>query len=208
MGSLNKMLSYPDFSITQFAAPDPAKPAVTLGQAHKQLEIDDSIRDDDDYINLLISTATSTAQNFTGRRLITQTVDLTIDQFPCGSVWNLPVGPLQSITSITYLDTNGASQTLATTIYGYETKSFVPRIWIKSGQSIPQVQVDTLNTVTIRALVGYGADYSYVPSEITHAIKMTVHELYEERKNTSEIDLKKVQMTVESLLTDYKAIWF
>ncbi len=195
-----------NWSITTFA--EPAAYPVTLSQAKKQLEIDDATTDDDDYIDTLISVATKTAESFMSRRLITQTVDLNADCFPCGWIWELPVSPLQSITSITYLDIAGNSQTLAATVYGVDIKSFIPRIYVKQAQIIPATQVQTLNAVTVRAVVGYGADNTFIPSDIAHAIKMAIHELYEERKNTSEIDLKKVQMSVESLLTDYKSIWF
>lgn len=48
--------------------------------------------------------------------LVTQTWTIKLADFPCGGI-PLPAGPVTSVTSVTYIDTNGASQTLSSSAY-------------------------------------------------------------------------------------------
>lgn len=65
--------------------------------------------------------------------------------------------PVASVSSITYLDADGASQTLATSVYAVNTKRWPPRIRLADGQSWPTTQDYTDNAVTITFVAGFGA---------------------------------------------------
>jgi uncharacterized phiE125 gp8 family phage protein len=103
-------------------------------------------------INRAIKAARKQAENELGRKLITQTVDITFDNFP--AVFYLM--PVQSVVSITYLDAAGLPQTLASNQYTVDAKSIPARITPSYGSTWPTVRGD-VNSVTIRCIAGYGS---------------------------------------------------
>src|SRR3990172_9406936 len=88
----------------------PATEPVTRTEAKVHLRIESAVTADDTLIDRLIIVARQLGEAHTGRAFITQTWDLKLDAFPAGRI-RLPKAPLSSISSVTYLDTNGASQT-------------------------------------------------------------------------------------------------
>src|SRR3990172_9167653 len=62
---------------------------------------------------------------------------------------------LQSITSITYIDTAGATQTWTSTLYEADIKSDIGKVRPVSGESYPSTD-DIYNAVTIKFKAGYG----------------------------------------------------
>ena len=105
------------FRLTLNTAPS-AEP-VSIAEAKIQCRVDGS--DDDVYLSsFCIPTARGRAERYLSRALISQTWDLYLDRFPQTIV--VPRPPLQSAT-ITYVDVDGATQTLATGIYTVDTDS-------------------------------------------------------------------------------------
>lgn len=148
-----------------------------------------------------IEAAREYAETFLSKRIITQTWDLTLDFFPslCGAI-RLPYPPLQSISSITYLDTNGTSTTLSSSLYTADIKSQPGRIYPAWGETWPATQ-DIQNAVTIRYVCGYGAATSSVPAKVRQAIKILTAHYYDERNPmiTGTI-ISPVPLSVDSLL--------
>lgn len=111
----------------------------------------------DPVLNLLIASTRRTAEQLTGRALVTQTWDLFLDAFPCsGKPIIVPKPTLQSVTSITYTDTAGDAQVLATDQYAVDIKSEPGRIMPAYGVTWPSTR-DVMNAVTVRFVAGYGA---------------------------------------------------
>lgn len=100
--------------------------------------------------------------------VMTQTLVLRLDCFPCDGI-ELRRCPVQSVTSITYLDSAGASQTLATTVYTTDIYSKPARITLKYGQTWPATYSQA-NVVTVTFVAGYGATVETVPAEVKDAI--------------------------------------
>lgn len=121
----------------------------------------------DPQIALLIAAARQAAEQELRRYLITQTLDAYFDAFPAidygrsesrtpdyyGDAINLP--PLQSVTAITYVDTDGTTQTLAADLYTVDANSRPARIAPAYGQSWPSTR-DQPNAVKVRFVAGYG----------------------------------------------------
>lgn len=141
---------------------------------HSLRVLDDS--DHDDEISSLIIAARRWCETYTGRALITQTWDWTTDQL-C-NLQELPKPPLQSVTSITYVDTNGASQTHSSTLYTVDIAHQPGRIFPNYGQSWPSTR-DIWNAITVRIVVGYGAAPSAVPEELRRAMILHVRDAFE-----------------------------
>jgi len=110
---------------------------------------------DDPLLTALITSARVAAETMTNRALVTQTWDLVLDRFP-GWEMHIPKAPLQSVSSISYVDSNGVTQTLAATDYQVDPKSEPGRITPAYGQVWPSAR-GQMNAVTMRFVAGYGA---------------------------------------------------
>ena len=174
---------------------------VTTAEAKTHMRVETS--DDDTYIAGLISAATSYAQDRTNRQFINATLKLRMDGFMGTQLW-LPRAPLSSVSSITYLDSEDASQTLASSYYKVDTYSLPGRVRLADGESWPTT-TDNPQSVTITYVSGYGTATSDVPEGIRLAIRMLVSHWYESREPivTGTI-VAKVPMTVDALLMQYR----
>src|SRR5205085_7972655 len=92
----------------------PANEPVSLDEAKEHLRVTST--DQDNLIRHLISAARIYCENKLGQPIVTQTWDLKLDGFPCDAI-RVPRPPLQSVTSITYLDSGGSLQTLNPSTY-------------------------------------------------------------------------------------------
>ena len=151
----------------------PAEEPVTLEEAKTQCRVDNT--HDDDEITSIIVAARIQAELNLSRYIITQTIDAYYDRFQ--SCFEMP--PLQSVSSITYLDSNGDSQTLASNQYVVDSKSIPARITPAYGVTWPSTY-DQTNAVTIQFIAGYGLAAS-VPECIKQWIKIQVTHYFDNR---------------------------
>lgn len=162
-----------------FLVTAPKVEPLTLAEAKSHLRVDDSIHDEDGLIEGLIVAAREYAETFTHRALITQTWDLKLDEFPCWQTSEpivLPLPPVQSVTSVSYIDTTGTTQTWATTYYDtdFPTGPHACAARIQPAyQQIYPVTRAVPNAVTVRFVAGYGAA-STVPAPIKAAMKLLI----------------------------------
>jgi uncharacterized phiE125 gp8 family phage protein len=139
----------------------------------------------DPLINVLIASARAAAEQELHRYLITQTLDAYFDEFPAypndrfaiGRHFRLP--PLQSVTSITYVDTDGVTQTLAADQYLVDAKSQPARIDPAYGVSWPSTREQS-NAVIVRFIAGYGAA-SAVPACIKNWMLLRIASAWDNR---------------------------
>jgi len=136
---------------------------------------------DDPLMGILIASARSAAEQELHRYLVTQTLDAYFDKFPKESPHEFIMPPLQSVTSITYVDTDGATQTLAASGYTVDDKSQPARIVPAHGESWPSTR-DQVNAVIIRFVGGYGTA-AVVPQSIKNWILLRVRTLWESRSS-------------------------
>lgn len=123
-----------------------------------------------------ILTARQWAESLTGRMCMQQTLDAYYDEFDCEM--DLPRGPAQSITSVSYVDTAGATQTVSSTYYLLDSKSRINAVTLVVGYAWPCPDYRP-NAVTIRYVAGYGTNPGTVPEQIRHAILMYARFLYD-----------------------------
>lgn len=119
------------------------------------------------------------AELYLRRPLITQTWELTLDRFP--AVIKLPLPPLQSVTSLKYIDTDGVEQTLAPSLYKVDADSEPARIVPAYGHVWPQTR-EEISTVRVRFVCGYGDTPGDIPECVKQWIKLNVADLYENRE--------------------------
>lgn len=167
----------------------PAAEPVSRTEAKLHLKLD-SDTTDDTLIDALITAAREAAENYTGRAFINQTWELTLDEWPeegdsVGASIELIPSPLSSITSITYKDQDGVTQTASSsTLYEADTYSTPGRACLKYGQIWPSIR-EIQNSITVTFVSGYGASSSSVPAAIRAAILMIIGHLYEHRESVN-----------------------
>lgn len=145
----------------------------------------------DSMLSMFITAARQQVENLTRRALITQMWELYLDQFP---VWELflPKPVLQSVTSITYVDSNGVTQTLAADQYTVDIVSEPGRITPAYGVVWPSTRWQT-NSVCIRFVAGYGAAAA-VPAAIKNWMLMRASTAFQNRE---ELQISYRQSLVE-----------
>ncbi len=120
-----------------------------------------------------ISGAREYGETVTHRAFITQTWDLKLDGFPCDGVIWLPKAPLISVTSVTYVDPAGASQTWSAALYTVDApsgpKARAGGVVPIYGEAFPSTR-HQVNAVIVRFVAGYGAA-STVPSLLKACLK-------------------------------------
>lgn len=151
-----------------------------------------------------------------GRALITQTWRLTLDGFPssacrAGPAIALPLPPLQAVQAVTYVDTDGAEQTLQPSDYlvrGIGSDDGA-RIWPAVGTAWPQTQaIPGSVTVTFRA--GYGDTASDIPSAIAQAALMIAATWFENRESVlvGNFGARPLPQGAADLLAAYRQFGF
>ena len=180
----------------------PASTAISLAEAKAFLRIDSDYDDDDNYITSLINVATGVVEEFTRRRLITQTYNIFFDEFP--PYIDLQVGEVASVTHVKYFDTDNTEQTLATSEYDVDTKIRPGRIYQSNDGDFPNTY-DKPNAVEVEFVVG--GDATDIPSTIVQAIYIIVGRYYENRQDVVlGTQVQELPLMVEHLLTPYRLL--
>lgn len=193
----------------------PAAEPITLDEAKLHLRVTGT--DDDAYITGLITAARQYEEKVQNRAFITTTFRMQLDSFPdlpnatlkffiptysvesyLARAISLMSGPLRlfrspciSVTSITYLDNNGNTQTLtqnpAPGLPGYIVDTDSEPARIAPANNLPwAVTLAQQSAVKVTYVAGYGATPESVPETTKHALKLLIGQFYENREPVSE----------------------
>jgi len=184
------------FNITTVAAIKP----LSIDEVKNHLVIENDFNDDDELIDIMIDTAVNYVENYTRRALLTQTITAKYDGFePC---FELERPILQSVISISYVDTAGDTQVVDSAEYTVDITSTPARILPSYGYSWPTTR-NVVNAVTIVYVAGYTAA-NLVPKQIRQALLLLIGDMYENRENTVVgVAIKEQQFSVKHLLGPY-----
>ncbi len=141
----------------------------------------------DSYLDKLFKAAVDLFESQTSRSIIETTWALTLPTFPDSDVIFLPRNPVMSVESITYLDTDGNSQTLSTDTYVAQTTSEPGLITKVYGQSWPTTKLAHPEGVTVSFKAGYSADYLSVPMLVRLCLMFMIDEWFRDRSPVSVI---------------------
>ena len=162
------------------------------------LRVDHS--DEDTLIEALRSAAIEYVQNYCNVQLGDVTAIMYLDEFR--GTWEIPIGPVRSITSIEYNNTPSTTLTLSTSQYYTDLKRKPARI---TTISPPTVHPDTSNGVQVTMELGY--QIANIPDGLIHAIKLLVAHFYENRNivvvGTTATEVPNL---IHSLLNPYRVI--
>lgn len=177
---------------------------VTLTEVREHLRID--ALDEDGLILSFIEAATDYCEELQNRAYIDQTWDLTLDVFPNGDIINIPLPPLQGVSSVTYYGPGETEYTMTTTSYVVDTNSEPGRLSLAYNEVWPNETLRPVNGVVIRFVAGYGSVATAVPNMAKQAIKLMVGHMFEHRENTEIKVLEKIPDGVFDLLA-FERIW-
>lgn len=189
---------------------DPTTTPILLAEAKQQVRATSDA--EDSLLESYIAAAVSRVERYTSRALLTQTWAAKIDSFGDPEMCNgsgeliVPRPPLQSVSSIQYVDTDGDTQTLSSDTYTVDTDSQPGRIYLAPDKSWPSVY-GKRHAVTITYVAGYGDAGSDLPADLVHALRLQFAHMFTHRE---PIVLGAIATTIpqgiESLLWNYR-IW-
>lgn len=185
---------------------DVTEEPVTLDEqkAHLRLDTDD----DDAYLSKCIIAARQWVEGQTKRAIMDQTWDLGIDyEWPCKyGVYRIdfPLNPIPTLTSpstiiISYVDSNGDTQTLAETQYTVATRTHHSFIVPAYDVTWPTVRC-VPDAITVRFQAG---DSDNIPRDLHQAVMMLAGHYYENRETGV-----KAPEAVESMISPYRRAVF
>jgi len=178
----------------------PAVEPVSLAEAKLHCKID--LTDDDALVSALIVTAARWCEARIGQQFITATRSLTLDGIPFGEI-TLPYPPLQSVSSITYVDSAGTTQTWSSSLYDVDNKTKPGRVRPKWGEVWPSIR-EQMNAVTVTYTCGYGTASTDVPAAVKQAMLLLIGHWYENREASTDTASKEIPQGVEPLLV---SVW-
>lgn len=158
----------------------PASEPITLTEAKLHCKVDHD--DDDALITNLIQAAREEAEHELNRPLITQTWELTLDAFPDVEI-ALGKANVLAITSVTYIDEAGDSQTIAAENYSLDNAD-TASCWVLPAEDYEwPTTLDTANAMAVRFTCGYGASAAAVPGTIKAWMLIRIGSLYKHRED-------------------------
>jgi uncharacterized phiE125 gp8 family phage protein len=187
----------------------PAVECITKAEAkiHLRLAIDAAgaaaYTTEDDLLDRLIATARIQTEQEIGRRLITQTWEYYLDEWPSGDIV-IPYPTLQS-AAITYRleDDTGYDNTF--TDFDTDTASEPGRLILQPDESWPTGTLYTDRPIKITYDAGYGDDADDVPEAIRQAMLLKVSDLYENRGEVvMGVAVNYIRNAIDSLLRSYR----
>lgn len=196
----------------------PAVEPISLAEAKDHLNV--TVTDDDARIQNYTRAARANLERRYDVAFITQSLVLGRDYFPAvfgmgwgwspgwwlGNTWmaqydtqELRYGylslrpPVQSITSVTYLDQTGAITTWASSNYVLDADSRPGRLSLALGKTFPTT-APLLGAVKVEFIAGY-TDPTQVPDDMKSALKLLLGEYYQNRENVV-IDTRIVALAI------------
>jgi uncharacterized phiE125 gp8 family phage protein len=152
----------------------PASEPVTIAEAKAQLNIGASDDSHDTELSALIAAAREEWERDTSTALITRTLEHRLPRFL--GIVTLTVRPVVSISSVKYIDTAGAEQTVSAADYYLDDD----QLWFKNAFVFPTTE-ERSEAVRITYIAGYGADSLACPELDRMAIKLSLANRFEDR---------------------------
>lgn len=165
---------------------------VSVFDLRTQLKIDGAL--EDPYLLTCLRRAQAyiaEATGWTGVACLTSTWDYAIDAFPCGrtlreTAIKLPLRPVQSVTSVKYIDGAGVEQTLvAVTDYAVHLAEVPALIAPAPGKTWPPTRTQ-INAVTVRFVAGWTGSEAVSPN-VRNALVLLASHFYVHRDDGAAV---------------------
>lgn len=166
---------------------------------------------EDERIMRALRAATEQCQQYTQRALVPETLALVLNRFPAYCI-ELPKPPLIEVLSITYIDEDGAEQTLDSSVY-HVVRKVGPKcrrsvIELAQDQSWPATRLQS-DAVTVNYRVGYveepgvSPETMNIPEDLLEGICMRAASYYAHRSDS----IVGQGFTVQAAIVSSKTLW-
>lgn len=168
---------------------------LSLTDVKTQLRV--SGTDDDEYFRLVIPSIRDQVEIYLGRALVTSVWEVTYDEF--ADEMQIPMAPIQSITSVQYRDTDNVLQTLLSTAYQFDTTG---RLKPAYGTDWPSTY-ERYEAIKITYVAGYN-HAGNVPDDIKHAMRLMIGEADLNRENSAFSQVFEIPNSAKNLLAPHR----
>lgn len=175
----------------------PSREPVSLQEAKRNADAASSNAHDQDF-KRWITEARKQVERESRRSLITQTRKLTADCVPEGDAFRLPYGPVQSITSIQYTDSDDTTQTFSSSNYTLDTGR--DAVLLTTNASWPSTGGSGRNAFIVTYVAGYGDTASDVPQAAISAMLLLITHRYENPYPVTDKATHHVDLSYNSLI--------
>lgn len=186
----------------------PVEP-LTLTEVKLDRAVEHSLHDD--LLTALIKTARSYVEDYCSLSLVYQTRELLLDGFE--SIIELPFGPVQSLLTFQYVNTDGVLTDVTATDYVSHVNRYNAVVVPAYSRYFPTPRYEP-GAVRLTYTAGYPvaagspADYtSGIPPGLKTAMRLLVGNFYENREATSDRPQHEVPLAVSALLGQHRRSW-
>lgn len=180
----------------------PSTTPVSLTEAKSYLNISDTSWDTK--LTSLIAAATSYLDGpsgYLGRCIYTQTWELHLDDF--SDAIRIPLGPVASVSSVKYYDTDSVLQTVSSA--NYQTDLISSDAWIVPISTFDWPDVaEGINNVVIQFVAGSATP----PEAIKHPMLMLIAQWFDTPESASEKPYTNMPNGVAALLANHRSYGF
>lgn len=178
----------------------PSSLPVTVAEAKAWLRVDHS--EEDSLVETILRAAIARVDgpHGIGWGMMQQTWTVSLDTFPDAIL--LPGAPIKSVSSVTYVDSAGTTQTMDEDSYRVYIGGDQPTITPAYGLSWPPTR-DVSGAVAIAYVVGESSAAS-VPADLKTAIMLLVGNFYQNREASTNGTANELPFGVEFLLREYR----
>lgn len=169
---------------------------VSLETVKQHLRVDGD--EENALFDLYLAAALEQAEGMTRRALITQTLELILDDWPTERVLKLPRPPLQSVESVKYLDATGDE--FSWTDYQVDARSEPGYLYFNN---FPTSRLFPSGAISIQFVAGYGDAPTDVPFIIQQGMLIAIGHWYENREAASDLPAEARHAFLQE-----RVIWF
>jgi uncharacterized phiE125 gp8 family phage protein len=158
---------------------------VTLAEVKKHLELADDDNAHDAHVLRLIQAAREQVEYDCSVVLATGTHTLTLDDFPSEPEIYLPVRPVQSVTSITYIGDDGNTYTFTSADYVLDNNEPTPEIKLAYLKDWPSARGEP-NSVTVTFVAGYALQNA-IPQAFKQMMLVDIARRFQDREGLEKL---------------------
>lgn len=179
---------------------------ISLLEAKDHLRVRHDLQDD--LIEALIRDARTRVENLTQRPLITQTLRMDYARFPSyADSLALSRVPVQSVDSLTYLDSAAERQTLDAADYDLLLPTADPIILPRINAQWP-AHTARPESIQVTVTAGYGDTAEDVPGDLRRAILLLIGHWHENAELSAPILIREVPRSFDWITNSYRYFKF
>lgn len=167
-------------TLTELSAPPAA--AVPVRDFAGHLRLGSGFADDgsqDSVLELYLRSAMAAIEARLGRALLARDFSWSVTRWREDSSQGIPVGPVQSVASVTLVSADGARTEVDAESWSVLRDSQRPRLVGRFGRSLPKIPRGGHAEIALRA--GFGDDWTDVPADLRQAVFLLAAHFYENR---------------------------